>query len=218
MSFDHNKNNQESREVTLGQGENSQDLLISISGRNRLPNSCIEDVKNINVEDKNEHLQIKGKLKNALKTINEKDAEIKGLQEKVKSLETEIHGWKVCSVENAEKLRDATSQMNDIMSKNVENCGQQISCVKIESVSIKEEGGVQEQGGLVVTRKKLQASEKKRKEYKNACLQKKKSLQLKDQEISTLKSENRNLLKRLQSMNKKSPKDVKGILTIDISD
>ena len=121
-------------------------------------------------------------------------------------------------MENAEKLRDATSKMNDIMSKNVENCGQQISCVKIESVSIKEEGGVQEQGGLVVTRKKLQASEKKRKEYKNACLQKKKSLQLKDQEISTLKSENRNLLKRLQSMNKKSPKDVKGILTIDISD
>ena len=86
MSFDHNKNNQESREVTLGQGENSQDLLISISGRNRLPNSCIEDVKNINVEDKNEHLQIKGKLKNALKTINKKDPEIKALQERVNSL------------------------------------------------------------------------------------------------------------------------------------
>ena len=106
------------------------------------------------------------------------------------------------------------------MSKNTENCGcgQQMSCVKTETLFIKKEGGVQEQGGLVVIRKKLQASEKKRKEYKNACLQKKISLQLKDQEISTLKSENRNLLKRLQSANIKSPKDVKGILTIDISD
>ena len=222
-SFDHNKNNQRSREVTLGQGENSEDLLISISGRNRedtarLPNSSVEDGKNENVKDENEHLQTKAKLKDALKKINEKDAEIEALQERVKSLETEIHGWKVCFEENAEKLRDATSQKNDIMSKNDENCVQQMSCLKTESVSIKKEGGVQEQGGLVATRKKLQASEKKRKEYKNACLQKKKSLQLKDQEISTLKSENRNLLKRLQSANIKSPKDVKGILTIDISD
>ena len=75
-SFDRNKNNQRSREVTLGQGKNSQDLLISISGRNkedtaRLPNSSVEDGKNENVEDKNEHLQIKAKLKDALKTINE---------------------------------------------------------------------------------------------------------------------------------------------------
>ena len=75
-SFDHNKNNLRSREVTLGQGENSEDLLISISGRNRedtarLPNSSVEDGNSENVEDKNEHLQIKAKLKDALKTINE---------------------------------------------------------------------------------------------------------------------------------------------------
>ena len=101
----------------------------------------------------------------------------------------------------------------------MESLEKQKTCVKIEPSSIKKEAGVQEQhGNLVKTRKKLAVSEKKRKEYKNACLRKKKSLQLKDQEISTLKSENRNLLKRLQWMTKKSTKDVEGILTIDITE
>ena len=209
---DHNKNYQESREVTLG--DRSQEILISISGRNtsQLPSLSTEG-------DENEHFMTDAKLKNALKLMNEKDKEIKILKEKVKGLESESHTWKVCSEENREKLRDATRQMNELISNNAEDLEKQKSCVKIEPSSIKKEAGVQEQHEkLVETRKKLAVAEKKRKEYKNACLRKKKSLQLKDQEISTLKSENRNLLKRLQLMTKKSKKDVEEILTIDISE
>ena len=225
-SFDFNKNNQESREVTLG--NKKQEILISISGRNledtsHLPSAPVEENK---VEkNKNEYLQIKAKvtyldykLKSALDTVDRKDEEIKGLQERIKSMESECDRWKVCSEENAVKLCDATSQLNDMVSKNAEYIEQQKSCMKIEPDSIKKEAGAREHGKLVETRKKLEASEKRRKEYKKSCLQKKKSLQLKNQEIVTLKSEIRNLMKRLQLTTKKSKGPVEGILTIDISE
>ena len=221
-TFDCNKNNQKSREVTIGDiGDKKQEILISISGRNiedtsHQPSAHVE-------ENENEYLQIKAKvtyldykLKSVLDTIDRKDEEIKGLQERIKSLETECHRWKVCSEENAEKLLDAKSQLNDMVSKNAEYNEQQKFCMKIEPDIIKIEAGAREDGKLVETRKKLEASEKKRKEYKKSCLQKKKSLQLRNQEIVTLKSENRNLIKRLQLKNSKG--HAEGILTIDISE
>ena len=121
-SFDFNKNNQESREVTLG--NKKQEILISISGRNledtsHLPSAPMKENK---VEkNKDEYLQFKAKvtyldykLKSALDTVDRKDEEIKGLQEKIKSLESECDRWKVCSEENAVRLCDATSQLNDM--------------------------------------------------------------------------------------------------------
>lgn len=213
---DHNK----SREVTLG--DRSQEILISISSRNIEDTSTSKhsQLPSLSTEgDEIENLVTEAKLKKALKTVDEKDKEIRALKEKVKALESESQTWKVCSEETAEKLRDATKQMKGLMSNNAEYLEKQKSCVKIEPSSIKKEPGVQNQHGkLVETRKKLEVSEKKRKEYKNACLHKKKSLQLKDQEISTLKSENRNLLKMLQLRTKERTKDVEDILTIDISE
>ena len=75
---DHNKNYQESREVTLG--DRSQEILISISGRNtedpyQLPSLSTEG-------GEKEHLMTVAKLKNALKTIDEKDKEIKRAKRK----------------------------------------------------------------------------------------------------------------------------------------
>ena len=208
--------------MTIGDiGDKKQEILISISGRNiedtsHQPSAHVE-------ENENEYLQIKAKvtyldykLKSVLDTIDRKDEEIKGLQERIKSLETECHRWKVCSEENAEKLLDAKSQLNDMVSKNAEYNERQQFCLKIEPDILKIEAGAREDGKLVETRKKLEASEKKRKEYKKSCLQKKKSLQLRNQEIVTLKSENRNLIKRLQLKNSKG--HAEGILTIDISE
>jgi len=223
-SFDCNKNNQEGREVTIGDiGDKKQEILISISGRNIEDTSHLPNASAHVEENENEHLQIKAKvtyldykLKSVLDTIDRKDEEIKGLHERIKSLETECHRWKVCSEENAEKLLDATSQLSDMASKNAEYNEQQKFCMKIEPDIIKIEAGAREDGKLVETRKKLEASEKRRKEYKQSCLQKKKSLQLRNQEIVTLKSENRNLMKRLQL--KKSKGHAEGILTIDISE
>ena len=75
-------------------GNKKQDILISISGRNledtsHLPSAPVEGNK---VEkNKNEYLQIKAKvtyldykLKSALDTVDRKDEEIKGLQERIK--------------------------------------------------------------------------------------------------------------------------------------
>jgi len=95
-TFDCKKNNQESREVTIG--NKKQDILVSISGRNLEDTSRLPSASAPVEENENEYLQIKAKvtyldykLKSAHDTIDRKDEEIKGLQERIKSLDTECH-------------------------------------------------------------------------------------------------------------------------------